>query len=219
MPIYTTTLPQTTLPTKSITIQELIITLPETITYSVNIWIDDKLAQYGRSADNIIFITDDSEITNEKRQYFSSLVNELDISATLSNSWKRNTIGKVQLYSNGSLIFDKINMSYKQLPTPIPILPILTIQEVLDLLPKTIQWNYTMYLTGGLVKNGWSNHDADIIIFDTIENGTTELLEMKKYFTNILGWNMDMGQKVMEAREPVYLFKIYENGVLTQINN
>jgi len=218
MPIYVTTLPQTILPTKSITIQDLITTLPDSITYSINIWVDDKLAQYGRSADNLIFITDDNQITNEKRQYFSSLVNSLGIAGTLSNSWKRNSISKVQLYSNGNLIFDKTTMSYKQLPTPIPTLPVLTIQEVLNLLPKTIQWNYTMYLTGGLVKNGWSNHDADIIIFDEIQNGTTELLEMKKYFTNILGWNMDMGQKVMEAREPVYLYKIYENGLL-QINN
>lgn len=216
MPTYVTTLPQTVVPSFSITIHDLISALPETITYPINVWIDDKLAQYGRSSDNLIFITDDNEITNEKRQYFSGLVNSLNIRATLSNSWKRNTISKIQLYSQGELIFDKVNMSYKQLPTPIPVLPVLTIQEVLDLLPKTIDWKYTMYLTGGLVKNGWSNHDADIIIFDTIENGFTEIMEMKKYFTQILGWNMDIGQKVMEAREPVYLFKIYENGNLCQ---
>ena len=213
MAIYTTTLPQTIVPTKSITIQELISILPETIDYSINIWIDDKLAQYGRSADNIIFITDDKEITNEKRQYFSNLVTSLDISATLSNAWKRNSISKLQLYTNGSLIFDKATMSYKQLPTPIPELPVLTIQEVTNVLPQTIKWNYTMYLTGGLVKNGWSKHDADIIIFDELQNGMTELIEIKKYFTNLIGWNMDVGQKIMEQREPVYLYKIYENGI------
>ena len=78
MPTYVTTLPQTVVPSFSITIHDLISALPETITYPINVWIDDKLAQYGRSSDNLIFITDDNEITNEKRQYFNVFTNRID---------------------------------------------------------------------------------------------------------------------------------------------
>ncbi|MBF0484717.1 MAG: hypothetical protein HQL25_08455 [Candidatus Omnitrophica bacterium] len=67
-----------------------------------------------------------------------------------------------------------------------------------------------MYLTGGLVKNGWSCNDADIIIFE--EEAKPHLAQIRNYFTDLFGWKTDVGQVVMADREPVYLYKIYEGG-------
>jgi len=213
MAIYTSKLPQNIESIKVTTLKELITILPDTISYPLNIWVGGKLAMYGTTTGNIVFISElnDNQLTPEIKEYFNNLSSPLGINATVCNEWRNQRNIAFRLYDKGSLIIDKINFTYKQIPSPVAI-PLLTIEDVVKKLPKTIRWKQTLYLTGGLVKNGWSFNDADIITFDITES--SELKNMRIYFTNLFGWKTDVGQKVMTEREPIYLYKIYENGVL-----
>jgi len=213
MPIYVDTLPQVQEQIKVTTLKQLVEVLPETINYQIDIWIAGKIARFGKTTENVIFLTDSlEEPSSELMCYFCDLVKSLGIVATLTNEYKNSRYLAFRLYDKGSLLIDKTTLTYKRLPEPITEAPVLTIDEVKQKLPQTIQWSYTIYLTGGLVKNGWSVNDADLITFD--EEARPQLAEIRNYFTNLLGWKTDIGQTIMVNREPVYLYKLYENGGL-----
>ena len=86
--------------------------------------------------------------------------------------------------------------------------PVITSDEVTALLPKNVKWSCDIFLTGGIVKNGWSANDADILAPDATKE---EMAEMRDFFTKLFGWKTDVGQHVMPEREPVYLCKIFSN--------
>ena len=214
MPIYVNTVPQDVTPIRILTIKELINALPETLDYSINVWLTDKIARYGKTTDNLIFLSDGvtEYPSSEMMSYFDSLVSPMGFQATLSNDWKcNNTIANFKIYNDGRLIIDKETMTYKELPSTIVESYSISFQDVVSKLPSSIEWNHTIYLTGGIVKNGFSNNDVDFIVFDEIDNETFVL--MKKYFYGIMGCKTHIGKYVMVDREPVYLYKIYENGI------
>lgn len=213
MPVYVDTLPQKIDAIKVTTLQDIISVLPETILYPINVWIADKIARFGKTTGNLIFLTDsENELLSELKIYFDSLITSLGIAATLSNEYKSNRYVAIRLYDNGELLLDKQTLTYKRSPSPIQAPPVLTVDEIKQKIPSTIPWTYTIYLTGGIVKTGWSVNDADLITFDEMSRQT--LGEIRNYFTNIIGWKTDIGQIVMKEREPVYLFKLYESGSL-----
>lgn len=211
MPIYTDTLPQNSTPIKTITFKEVLGVLPVSLPFSLNFWIAGKLARYGRTTDNLIFLVEGDE-TEEMRNFFNALVEPLGIHATVSGNWKGNKYQAVRLYNEGRLIIDKETIAYTELPAETREAPVLTAQEALSRMPQTVEWKQTLYLTGGLVKNGWSANDGDIIVTGDIER--KELGRMSRFFTEATGWKFDVGQAVMPEREPVYLYRLYENGCL-----
>ena len=212
MPTYTDKLPQETLPIKTITIDEVVAVLPETLPFPINLWIADKLARFGKTTESLIFLVEmEEEPSVEMRMYFEKLFEPLGFPATVFEDWKSKQYQAIRLYNEGRLIIDKATMTYKELPTPVHIAPVLTVEEFNKKLPNKIQWMQTIYLTGGLLKNGWSANDVDFIVFD----GENEVLaEIRDYFTKRLGWKVDVGKNVMKEREPVFLYKLYEEGWL-----
>src|ERR1043166_1135106 len=213
MPIYTDTLPQSQTEPKSVTLRALVEILPEVLEQPFDVWIAGKLARFGITTDNLIFLLDFAdEPPPEIRSYFSHLVESLGITATASNGWKNQSIVALKLYNEGRLIIDKSTGTYRELPRARQ-LPILTIPEIVDKFPIEIPWQHTMYLTGGIVKNGWSANDVDIIIEEPGVQKKT-LGEIRNYFTQLLGGRTDVGRRVMPEREPVYLYKLYEAGRL-----
>ena len=210
MPIYTDTLPQSTAVIKTMTFKDLLSVLPEKLPLKKNFWISGRLAKFGITPDNLIFLTDSNDEPDiETRSLFQPYINKLGFDSTVSNHWRNSRLDSVRLYSEGELIFDKETLACKKLPLPTDI-PKITAKEILEKLPETIPWNETLYLTGGIVKNGFSCNDADIICFELTD--ATLLGKMRDFFTKTFGWRTDVGIRVMTEREPVYLYKIYEGG-------
>lgn len=213
MSIKTTTLPQTIAPIRTVTIKQIINCFPEKIPYEFNFWIAGKIARYGITSDNILFLIESKNFpSSEMMQYFNSMVDKLGINATVSNHWKNQRFAAIRLFNDGILAVDKETMAYKTMPTPIYSAPVIELKNVLEDLPKNIPWNFPIYLTGGLVKNGWSAHDVDMIVFKDDEDIDTDTIrKMKSYFASRIGCFTDIGKVVMKDREPVYLYKIYDN--------
>lgn len=215
MAIYVNTIPQNISPIKTLTIKELVNILPEIIDYELNVWIGGKLARYGKTTDNLIFLIDSKEEpSSEIMNYFNSFVEQFDFQATVSNDWKNNNyMSTIKLYNDGKLIIDKETMTFKELPSVIEENIFITFEEVLLKLPKKIEWNFDIYLTGSIVKNGFSNNDVDFIIFDVDK---ITLSNIRKCFMTNLNCKTHVGHSIMIDREPVYLYKIYQNGILCQ---
>jgi hypothetical protein len=219
MPIYTDTLPQSTTPIITVSIRDLIKVLPDKLPWEINVWLSGKLARYGITTDTIIFLTDGDEPTVEQRQFFEKLISPLG-PATINNQWKNETYQALRIYDRGQLIIDKNTLSVTKLVTPTAP-PILKVEEVISKLPKEIPFEFDICLTGSLVKDGWSANDADFIAYLNFDEDPqlcvkledrTELRQMAKYFTEILGWKTHIGNAVMEEREPVYLYQVYHQG-------
>lgn len=83
---------------------------------------------------------------------------------------------------------------------------------VLERLVDNISYNYTVYLTGGIVNRGYTNKDIDIWIKEKLSKlQKIELnyffLDMIKYRIHILNADIDE-----EKYDNLFLYKIYENG-------
>ena len=213
MPIHVDKVPQQERPIVLVTLEQVIRALPDTIPYAKNFWIGEKIVRFGQTADNLVFFVDQAEEpTPEMRQYFDGLLAPLGKDATVLNAFRESKFLMMRIYNEGRLIVNKDTLSFTELPSKTALKPVLTSQEVFAKLPETIEWPYAIYLTGGLVRNGWSSNDGDIIIYD--ERARNDLAAIRKFFTNIMGWRFDVGFRVMEDREPVYLYKIYDEGKL-----
>lgn len=217
MPIYTDVLPQVTLNVKTTSIIDLIKALPDTISYSINVWLTGNIVRYGiTSDDTIIFLGELDTIAPQTLiNYFKTLVSPLGINATFLNEWKSRKFNALRIYNNGRLIINKDTLAYTEVPSPIHVAPVITLDDFVPSLPKTIPWAYTIYLTGGMTKVGWSANDIDMIIFDKLKD-PADYMAMRRYFTKTLGYIVDIGNSVITEKEPVYLYKLYENGSLVQ---
>lgn len=213
MPIYTNKLPQDIAPIIEVTFKELVSNLPDVIPYEINVWASGAITRFGKTAYPIVFIGElETDPDSEMMNYFSSLVPK-ELGGTISKEYKRqDTVSPVRIYNKGKLIIDRETLQYTEMPTPIEPPTILVLNDLLKVLEPEIKWTCTMHLTGSLVKQGWSYKDTDIIIFDTQPKEVID--EMKKYFKKLTGWRVDIGNSVMVEREPVYLYKLYENGKL-----
>lgn len=215
MPIYVNTIPQKELEIRILTITKLVNALPEQLNYDLDVWIGGKLARYGKTTENLTFLVKmDNDPSSELMQYFNSLVEPLKFQATTSSDWKDSKISVLKLYNNGRLIIDKETMTYKELPSVIEEDRYeIQYDEVLGKMPNEIEFKQTIYLTGGLVRNGFSNNDVDFIVFDS---EPLERFELRQFFGKLLGTKVHVGPIIMKDREPVYLYKLYENGKLCQ---
>lgn len=220
MPIESPTLPQATEPIFTVSLTELVAALPISIPFPIKIWIGADMGRYGRTANNLIFITDDQrEPSVELREFFNNICVPLRCQAVVMTNWKdrvwtERKAGLIPLYNNGRLVINKDTMAYTEIPMPTVEAPVITVEEVKLKLPRTIQWIDTIWLTGSLVRKGWSSNDVDMIIFMDPPVDKVKLREVRNFFTDLLGWRTDVGYKVMVEREPVYLYKIYSNGEL-----
>lgn len=206
------TLPQKIQEIKIISIRDLISTLPEKLDYKLNVWLGDKIAKFGMTTENIVFLSEmEEEPSVEMREYFDNLVKSLGINATVRNDWKSRRYSALRIYNEGRLIIDKETLCYTELSSPVYEAPILTIEQLLKKIPKEIPFSYTLHLTGGLVKNGFTNNDVDFLAFNVDDK--EELKKMADYFTETLGIKTDVGNKIMPEREPVYCYEIYKNGL------
>ncbi len=219
MPTLTKNFPQDIKPIKLLSFESLYDSLPRKIKFDKNFWIGGKMAEYGLTTDNLIFIVgQDEEPSVEMRQYFNDLVFQHGFEATVSNSWKDRRISKVPLYGQGELL----NAKYFEVDN----IPILTADEVKQKSPKEVKWQFPIFFTGSVVKNGWSGNDFDIVVGEPIwENwedssniivgfekvDAKEIAEVRDFFSNLLGWKTHVGQAIMPHKEPVYLFKAYDN--------
>lgn len=211
MPIFTETLPQTTHTVNNVTLTDLLGVLPEVIPYAVNVWVANHLARYGQTSGDILFLTEDDEPSQDLKQYFKTLVAPLGVSANVYNTYRHQRYVAMRLYDKGQLILDKSTGAYLRLPSPVPPMPCLTIDEVLLKLPRSITNVRTIYLTGSLVKQGHSFNDADFLILEEVP--FEELEDLRRLFFNALGWKVHVGTTVMSDREPVFLYKLYEGGL------
>ncbi len=210
MAIIVDTVPQNVQPISLTTFGNLISVLPEELDYPLNVWIGGKLARYGQTSDNLMFLVEqDDETSTELKLYFEK-ISEPYI-ATVSHKWKDEKISAIRLYNEGKLIIDKNTLTYKELPSPVKSPPIIHLQEVLDRLPKTVNWEHNIYLTGSLVKCGWSGKDVDFMVDS---EDTKIFAEIRNYFGNLLGCRVDVGNAEMPERNPVYKFLLYTNKTL-----
>lgn len=236
MAIIVTEFPQNVIPVTAFTIEQLLAALPDNNPYPINMWVGGKMAKHCIVVDNIIFIAEqDEEPSVEMKNYFADIIRNLNIglTATVMNNWRDKSVDAIRLYNNGVLAIDretKVQISntdvtiYKTLPAIVKTLPILTANYAKTRFAPSIPWLNTIYFTGSVPKNGWSCNDADFILgritiegneityHDVIANKT--LLDVQNYFTGLLGWKTHTGTKVMPEREPVVLYKLYENGIL-----
>jgi hypothetical protein len=211
MPIFSEHLPQQEKQFPVYTLKELVGVLPESIPFQDKIWVTGKLVRFGISGENILFVTD-APVTQELNMFFCNLVGQLGVFATVKDDWRSHKFQALRLYQDGELIIDKATLEYKKIPTHTKDIVLVTTDEIRKKLPPTIPWNYEIYLTGGVVKHGWSANDIDIMVLEPIE--TRELFKIKSFFAEILGWPTDVGRDFIPNKEPIYLFKIYRNGQL-----
>jgi len=90
---------------------------------------------------------------------------------------------------------------------------IITAQEILDNLQSTIDYPYTLFIIGGLVNRGFTNNDLDIFIEEKINKGVQ--IEIEKCFIKMLKCSIHIINCELneEKWSPVYLYKIYSNGL------
>jgi hypothetical protein len=221
----TTTLPQAEIAIPSVTISELVSVLPDELPWDLNVWIGGNLARYGKDYGNQIFLVElDEEPSDGMVSFFDGLVAPLGIHAAASNTWRNNQISAVRLYNSGKLIVDRETLAYKELPSTVESAPELTADYFLSKLPEKIPYVETIWLTGGLVRSGASFKDADIFVGrgKISENGEItfgptgvdprRLGDIVRYFSNLVGWRVDAGRHVMPDKEPIWAYKLYENG-------
>lgn len=219
MPIFVTELPQQELPVNDITLPQLVAALPQTLAYPVKVWVTGEMAKYGRGTNNLIFLVDiEDEPPVEMKEYFNALVEPLGVSATAAHDWRdRKWMGKkggvMPLYNDGRLIIDKETMAYTETPQPASMAPVITLADLRRKLPQAVEWTDTIHLTGSLAWRGWSANDVDMVVLAE-EADRPKQSAMSAFFSGLLGWKTDVGHAVMPEREPVYLFKLYENGQL-----
>lgn len=210
--ITITTLPQDYVPIVIVTIQDLVSVMPQTLLYPFNVWISGSLARDGKATGSLTFLIEgDGDPTSEIMNYFNTLVQPLGVTATAAFNWKNKSLSAIRLYNNGQLIVNP-DGSFKEFPAPINEKLEITIDYVYNRLPQTIKFKETLYLTGGLTRDGFSLNDVDIMLEPT--EPKTKFYDIKKFFTQILGVKVDVGNTPMIDREPIYLFKMYENGEL-----
>jgi hypothetical protein len=210
MPIYSEHFPQKDVVFQTITLKDLIMSLPEQISYFGNIWLTGKVVYFGIVSQDLTILTD-SEIANPKIEtYFREILASFGLTVKVSSRWNKDTYTALKIYQDGKLMVDKETLTYNIVPNPAMGVNIITASQVKNRLPKTIPYYQTIYLTGGVVKNGWSANDVDFIVFDLLD--PIEMGKLRHYFTNLLDWKVDIGPKVMTQKEPVYLYKVYENG-------
>lgn len=210
--ILVTTLPQTYETIKVTTMSDLLTVLPENLLYPFNVWISGSLSRDGKTAGNLTFLLEgEGDPSSEIMQYFNSLVEPLGISATASYQWRNQSIQAIRIYNDGRLILNK-DGSFKEFPTPVNSKIEITPDYLYAILPQTIPFTETLYLAGGIPKNGFSLNDVDIMLEPT--EPKSKFSAIRKYFVNILGVKVDVGNTPMPDREPIYQFKLYENGEL-----
>src|SRR5574343_1590167 len=186
-----------------ITLRDVISILPERLGLDINVWIGDKIARYGQTTGCLTFIVEqDNEPSSELRLYFESLTHP--IPSTVSNEWRNERLSALRLYNKGRLIIDKNTLTYKEVPSPTTI-PILLVEDILKQLPDEVPVMENVYLTGSLVKVGWSGNDIDFMV-DSMETG--KYLLLKEYFKGTFNCKVDVGNADMPDREPVYKFLI-----------
>lgn len=209
-----TQIPQTEISIKTTKLSDIISLLPEELPWKINVWVGDKLARFGMTTEeSILFLAEqENEPSSEQMNFWNNLVSSLNVAATATNDWKSRRHSALRLYNEGRLIVDKQTMCYKELVSEVSSAPILTLEEFLSKLPKEIEWKQKIYLTGSLIKNGWSGKDADLVIFD--EEDKIVLSEMKRFFEKQISWRVDVGNKVMTEREPVYFYLLYDGGIM-----
>lgn len=230
-----TTIPQSIAPFKFITIDQVMAALPDTIPFMGVIGLSGKIVK-GKQTTTLIFqLRSDESVPSEMRLYFSGLISAAtngDFHATVNNAWRDLGLDIMWLYVDGEKILGN-DLVYRRMPPPIEMPMEITWDLVRSRLPQTVPFMQTIWATGSIVKNGCSYNDFDTVVgepkFD--ENGEVtgfeniekpQLIIMKRYFetqTN-LGVTVfdkirvDIGNRIMTEREPVYLCKLYENGSL-----
>lgn len=197
------TIPQKLKPLVHVTITELFNILPKQI-HPINVWIGGSIARYGKTTGALIFLLEQkNEPSAEQRLFFSEIVLPLKAQATASNNWRDEKITAIRVYDNGQLV----QQPFKEVDS----IPEITKDYVLSKLPKTIPFPLVpVYLTGSIVKQGWSRNDVDFIT----NSSDVVLVHLRNYFTQILGCKVHVGKAVMPEREPVYLYKIYDKGAI-----
>lgn len=210
MSILVNTLPQKLFPIKTVTLQEIIKILPERLSFPINVWLGGEIARYGQTTKSLIFLVEqDGEVSRNLRMYFEKML--FPYKASASSSWKDEKITALRIYDLGKLIIDKKTLTYKKIPSPTVCPPIILVEEVLKFLPPEIPFKETVYLTGSLVKNGWSGNDVDFMV-DT-KDGIVHS-EIWRFFKELLELKVDVGNSEMPNKAPVYKYKLYEDGKL-----
>lgn len=201
-----------------ITFQQVLNILPDELPFKRNVWIGGRLLRYGKEFSDVALpfqIETRFEVETEIRQYFGELFVAAGYSATASNQWKSNKQPMIRLYNDGKLIIDRNTQTFIEPPSPTRLSPTLTVEEVMTRLPQSLPFPVTVWLTGSLARYGQTWNDADFIIFE-LEDWQQYHGELKRLFEEVLaGWKCDVGKQVMPEREPVSLFRLYDQGQLT----
>jgi len=204
----------------SLTFLDLVASLPEEIKLPLNVWVGGKLARYGKTSETVVFLLEiDREPTSEEMQFFDSLVQPFGLSGTASEQWRNEFIPAVRIYNEGRLVVDKATGRLSEIPAPVQLKDEITPELIFPKFPAEIPFAETIWLTGGIAKNGYSMKDVDLLIgippFD-VAVSADRVSEIRKYFYSLLTVRVDVGYKLMTDREPIHLLKLYEGGLLCQ---
>jgi hypothetical protein len=216
MSVIIETLPSSTA-SQSVTLVEVIGSLPDVLPFPRTIWIGGRLMKCGKEfKDNAIvfYVETNFEIEPAIKQFFNTAMQTLGCEATASNQW-RSQKGRFPIYTKGVLMVDRTSGMINHLPEATDLDEELTVEELCAAIPQSLPWKIDVWLTGSLAKEGKTWNDADFIIFE--ENDwkahAKDFKALLEEVTN--GWRCDVGKAVMPDREPVYLFKLYDKGVCT----
>lgn len=229
-----TTIPQAILPTTGITLAEVMAFLPQTVPFGGVIGLSGNIAK-GKQAGNLVFqLRDDVEPTAAMRLYFNDLVYTATggvFAATVNNAWRDLGLDIIWIYVDGEKVLTN-DLVYTRAIPPAHLPLELTKDLVLSRLPQTIPFTQTMWATGSIVKNGFSVNDFDIIVgnVEVVDGEATiieaiekpQLMLIKRHLEGTMNIGVtvfdririDIGNRIMTEREPVYLLKLYENGQL-----
>lgn len=231
----TTTIPQAIDPFNFITLGQVMAVLPETIPFTEVIGIGGKICQ-GKQITNLIFqVRQDDQPSQEMKMWANSIAQQASggvFSGTMANDWRNRLCNVIWIYADGEKILGN-DLVYTKAPPAIDLPLEITWQMVLSRLPQTIPYNTTLWATGGIVREGRSFNDFDIIAgnIELDANGAptitekievVDLLNMRNFFNKQINlgvtvfdsMSIDIGNRIMTEREPVYLCKLYENGQL-----
>lgn len=204
----------------SVTFLDLVAALPNEIKFPFNVWIGGKLARYGKTSETVVFLLEvDREPTSEEMNFFDSLIQPFGLSGTASEQWRNEFIPAVRIYNEGRLIVDKVTGRINELPAAVRLKDEITPEIFFPKLPAEIPFKETIWLTGGIAKNGYSMKDIDLIIGEppfSVVVPSERISEIRKFFYSIVGVRVDVGYKLMTDREPISLLKLYEGGLLCQ---
>ena len=91
----------------------------------------------------------------------------------------------------------------------------ITLKEVIERLPDTVECNYDIYLVGSAIKNKICDKDIDLLIIEKLDKSKN--IELTTYFINTLHYRIHLITGT-EIKNEFYI-KVYSNKQKLNVNS